>query len=150
VVILDNSTTAMTGNQPTAATGVLPDGSSGKSISLEKIIEGCGVTFLKVADPYDVEGFISVLKDADAFTRAPEGGVAVVIARHACIMNVKEQKKVTVTVSESCTGCQSCIKHFECPALVFKDEHVDINQTLCNGCGVCIHACPVEAIEIEG
>ena len=150
VVILDNSTTAMTGNQPTAATGVLPDGSSGNLISLEKIIEGCGITFLTVADPYDVEGFISVLKDADAFTRAPDGGVAVIIARHACIMNVKDQKKVTVRVSEACTGCQFCIKNFECPALTAEGERVAINQTLCNGCGVCVHVCPVRAIEIEG
>ena len=150
LVILDNSTTAMTGNQPTAATGKLPDGSSGNSISLEKIIEACGVTFLKVADPYDVEGFISLLKDADAFSRTEGGGVAVIIARHCCIMNVREQKKVTVTVSDACTGCQSCIKNFECPALMVENERVVINQTLCNGCGVCIHACPVEAIEIEG
>lgn len=150
LVILDNSTTAMTGNQPTAATGVLPDGSSGNSISLEKIIEGCGVNFLKVADPYDLPAFISLLKDADAFTQTDDGGVAVIIARHCCIMNVREQKKVTVTVSDACTGCQSCIKNFECPALMVENERVVINQTLCNGCGVCIHACPVEAIEIEG
>jgi indolepyruvate ferredoxin oxidoreductase alpha subunit len=140
----------MTGNQPTAATGKLPDGSSGNSISLEKIIEGCGVTFLKVVDPYDVQAFISLLKDADAFSRTEEGGVAVIIARHACIMNVREPKKVTVTVSEACTGCRSCTKNFECPALMVDNERVVINQTLCNGCGVCIHACPVEAIEIEG
>ena len=150
LVILDNSTTAMTGNQPTAATGKLPDGSSGNSISLEKIIESCGVTFLKVADPYDVQAFISLLKDADAFSRTEGGGVAVIIARHCCIMNVREQKKVTVTVSAACTGCQSCIKNFECPALMVEHERVVINQTLCNGCGVCIHACPVKAIEIEG
>ena len=149
LVILDNSTTAMTGNQPTAATGILPDGSSGNCISLEKMIEGCGIKFLKVIDPYDVKGFISVLKDADSFTRVEDGGIAVIIARHPCIMNAKKQKRYSVIITEECNGCQSCIENFECPALVPEDEHVTINQTLCNGCGVCIHVCPIEAIKIE-
>lgn len=149
LVILDNGTTAMTGNQPTAATGILPDGSSGNCMELEKMIEGCGIKFLKIVDPYDVQGFISVLKDADAFTRKEDGGIAVIIARHPCIMNAKKQKKYSVTISQDCTGCQSCIKDFECPALVPENERVTINQILCNGCGVCIHACPIEAIKIE-
>jgi len=149
LVILDNNTTAMTGNQPTAATGLLPDGSSGNCMNLEKMIEGCSIKFLKVVDPYDVQRFISVLKDAYAFTRAEEGGIAVIIARHPCIMNVKEQKRYAVTISQECTGCQSCIKDFECPALVLENECVTIDQKLCNGCGVCIHACPIEAIKIE-
>jgi indolepyruvate ferredoxin oxidoreductase alpha subunit len=148
LVILDNGTTAMTGNQPTAATGILPDGSSGNCMKLEKMIEGCGIRFLKIVDPYDVQGLISVLKDADAFTRKEDGGIAVIIARHPCIMNAKKQKKYSVTISQECTGCQSCIKDFECPALVPENERVTIHQILCNGCGVCIHACPVEAIKI--
>jgi len=149
LVILDNHTTAMTGNQPTAATGILPDGSAGNRLNLEKMIRGCGIRFLKVVDPYEVQGFISVLKDADTFTRAEDGGIAVIVARHPCIMNLKRQKKYTLTISQECTGCQSCIKNFECPALVPVNERVSINQMLCNGCGVCIHACPLEAIKIE-
>ncbi len=151
LVILDNSTTAMTGNQPTAATGIRADGTAGNCISLEKLIEGMGIAFLKVIDPYDVEGCISLLHEADAFARAEQGGIAVIIARHPCLMNVREGKRYTVTVTEKCTSCLTCIKQFECPALVpDASGRVTINHLLCTGCGVCVHACPAGAIEITG
>jgi len=151
LVILDNSTTAMTGNQPTAATGIRADGSAGNCVSLEKLIEGMGIGFLRVVDPYDVQGLISLLQDADAFTRSEKGGIAVIIASHPCIMNLREGKRYTVTVSEKCTGCRTCIKNFECPALSPDgNERVTINHLLCSGCGVCVHACPAGAIEVTG
>jgi indolepyruvate ferredoxin oxidoreductase alpha subunit len=149
LVILDNSTTAMTGNQPTALTGRLPDNSSGIAVSLEKMVEGCGIRFLKTIDPYAVQDFIALLKEADAFTRDPDGGVAVIIAKRACLMNEKVKKKYRVSVSEECTNCGVCLKTFECPAFVQADDKVDINATLCSGCGVCMHVCPMEAITIE-
>jgi indolepyruvate ferredoxin oxidoreductase alpha subunit len=148
LVILDNSTTAMTGNQPTALTGRLPDNSSGIAVSLEKLVEGCGIRFLKTIDPYAVQEFIALLKEADAFTRDPDGGIAVIIARRPCLMNEKVQKKYVVSVSEKCTNCGVCLKTFECPAFVQGQDRVDINPTLCTGCGVCVHVCPSEAITI--
>ena len=77
----------MTGNQPTAATGMLPDGSPGTSIDLEVMVRGCGVEFIRVIDPYDVPEFIALLKEAEQYSRAADGGIAVIIARHPCLMN---------------------------------------------------------------
>jgi len=155
LVVLDNSTTAMTGNQPTAATGMLPDGTPGTSIALEQILSGCGIQFVTVIDPYDVTGFVNLLKEAEQFTRAVHGGIAVVIARHPCLMNrdkFRPDEKQSVWVAEECTGCQYCIKNFECPALQFDsiNKKVAIDGALCTGCAVCIYVCPVNAIKTKG
>jgi indolepyruvate ferredoxin oxidoreductase alpha subunit len=155
LVILDNSTTAMTGNQPTAATGMLPDGTPGTSIALEQILSGCGIQFLRVIDPYDVPGFANLLKEAEQFTRGAQGGIAVVIARHPCLMNrdkFRPGEKQSVWVSEECTGCQYCIKNFECPALQFDaiNKKVSIDGSLCTDCAVCMYVCPVNAIKTKG
>jgi indolepyruvate ferredoxin oxidoreductase alpha subunit len=149
LVILDNSTTAMTGNQPTAATGVRADGTSTSGIQLEKLLEGCGVTYLKSMDSYDVQRFVSVLKDADLYTRKQDGGIAVIISKHPCLVGSKPQKTFSVMVSDDCTGCQYCITNFECPALVYENGRVSINPVLCNSCGVCVNACPVHAIKVK-
>ena len=149
LVILDNSTTAMTGNQPTPLTGILADGSTGTALNLEKMIASCGIDFLKVVDPYDVEKHMAVLKEADEFSRADEGGIAVIIARRPCIMIAKREKRFAVTISDECNNCHFCLEEFGCPALVAGREQVAINKQLCYGCGVCVHACPSEAIQIE-
>ncbi len=149
LVILDNSTTAMTGNQPTAATGVRADGTAARGIQLDKLLEGCGVTHIKTIDSYDVQQMVSALKDADLYTRKNDGGIAVIISKHPCLVGSKPQKSFSVSVSENCTGCQYCITNFECPALVHENGKVIINTVLCNGCGVCAHVCPVHAIKVD-
>jgi indolepyruvate ferredoxin oxidoreductase alpha subunit len=148
LVILDNSTTAMTGNQPTAATGVRADGTSTSGIQLAKLIEGCGVDYIKQVDSYDVQNVISVLRDADLYTRAHDSGIAVIISKHPCLVGSKPLKALSVAVSDACTGCQYCITNFECPALIPENGKISINATLCNGCGVCVHVCPAHAIKV--
>jgi indolepyruvate ferredoxin oxidoreductase alpha subunit len=153
LVILDNKTTAMTGMQPTPGLGIRADGSKGRTIPLERIIRGCGVDFVKHHDPYDVEGLIGLLKEAGEYTHSPEGGVAVIIAEHPCIIGYKSQatERITVTVTEACDGCGLCIKRFECPAFepVPDEKKVTINQKLCAGCGVCLQICPRQALQKE-
>lgn len=146
LVILDNSTTAMTGNQPTALSGIRADGSKGKELLLEKILEGCGVTFLKCVDPYNIPEMISVLKDAHAFCQKPEGGVSVVIARRPCLIGTTQQRGASPVITDACTGCGFCVKNFECPALSIVDRRCIIDKNLCNGCNVCVHVCPKNAI----
>ena len=36
-----------------------------------------------------------------------------------------------------------------CPAITVKDDHVVIDATQCNGCGLCMNVCPFHAIEKE-
>jgi indolepyruvate ferredoxin oxidoreductase alpha subunit len=147
LVILDNGTTAMTGMQPTADSGVLADGDMGQRVAIRGLVEACGVKFIEEIDPYKVKEFEAVVKRAREHTREPEGGVAVIIARHPCVLydpSPVRQNPVRVAVTEECDGCQYCQIAFECPALVMDESlgRVVVDRRICVNCGVCIEACP--------
>lgn len=89
LLVLDNGTTAMTGMQPTPECGKTADGHAGGIIELETLIRGCGISYLVHADPNDLATFHRVLLDALEHSRAEQGGVAVVLARYACVAELK-------------------------------------------------------------
>ncbi len=151
VVILDNATTAMTGGQPVPHMGIAAGGRPTRTIAIEPLVSACGVDYLEVCDPYDQLRFEHLLKQADDHIRRPDGGVAVLIARHGCVMDPvvrKAQASTIVKILASCIGCGKCTGHFECPALSLDRERklavVDVDR--CSGCGCCIPVCPVAAI----
>lgn len=150
LVILDNSTTAMTGRQPTPATGKSITGQSLVRVNMEALVKGCGVTFCKTGRPYETAAMIALLKEAVEHSRTH--GPAVVIARHPCIIDAERQgaslKHVAVQVTEECDGCGYCHQHFECPALVpaGRDDRTTVDPLVCSGCGVCLNICPKDAI----
>jgi len=153
LVILDNSTTAMTGNQPTPAGGRTLAGQPAPRVLLTDLVKACGVRFVEEGDPYQFKTFVGLLKQAGKFSRSPDGGVAVVIAKHPCLMDRSRQetfKRLPVVVNEKCEGCGFCIKEFECPALQAQGEKepIVIDPILCVGCGVCVHICPHKALEV--
>ena len=157
LLLLDNSTTAMTGNQPTPAAGIRADGTQGPGLKLETLVAGCGIDRISVVDPYNQEETIAVLKEALEYTRSPEGGIAAVIARRGCLMIPAERRRLTrlkITIAEAeCTGCGYCLKAFECPALLPREndaeDRVTIDPIICTGCGQCVTICPQGAIQIQ-
>jgi indolepyruvate ferredoxin oxidoreductase alpha subunit len=151
LVILDNATTAMTGHQPTPQLGVTAMGEPGQPVQLPDLVRACGVKFLEECDPYDIPAMQSLLGEADRYCRRPEGNVAVIIARHPCLLDRDARQAQAVydlAVTEFCIACRHCLDNFECPALIFDDTsgRVEIDAARCTGCGVCIHVCPEGAI----
>lgn len=151
LVILDNMTTAMTGMQPTPGLGIRADGSKGNAIPLERIVEGCGVNFIEIVDSYDIGKMIKVLKMATDYVNDPDGGIAVVISRHPCVIAYRDEGvpvKRKVIVTDDCVECNICLEQFECPALYHDNElgRVNINREICVDCGECIQVCPKGAI----
>ena len=139
LIVLDNSTTAMTGHQPHPGTGVTMMGDVAQKISIQKILEAIGVS-VTVADPLDLKSAISAVKDA-----AEQKGVRAIIFKSPCIAVTKPSGGYTVT--DSCIDCKKCIKELGCPAVVLNSGKVEIEPSLCFGCGICAQVCPVSAIK---
>ncbi len=151
LVLLDNATTAMTGHQPTPNLGITAMGEAGQPVYLLDLVRACGVRFLEECDSYDIPVLRSLLQDADRYCRGPEGNVAVIIARHPCLLDREARQAQAVysmEVTEFCIACRHCLDNFECPALIFDDTsgRVEIDAARCVSCGVCIHVCPEGAI----
>ncbi|MCG6533689.1 MAG: indolepyruvate ferredoxin oxidoreductase subunit alpha, partial [Syntrophales bacterium LBB04] len=164
IVILDNSTTAMTGHQPAPHLGIKADGAPGPAVSIPDIVTASGVRFLRQCDPYDVPAFSSLLEEADRYCRSEAGGVAVILSKRSCPMDkraAKPERLYTMDVDQQCDGCKICLKQFECPALEWVDAAKDgtvargakgrmkIDRALCVDCGACRHVCPKGAITVK-
>ncbi|MCJ7705728.1 MAG: thiamine pyrophosphate-dependent enzyme [Desulfobacterales bacterium] len=178
LVILDNSITAMTGMQPTPESGVTADGHPGKALSIEELVKGCGVKYIRVVNPYDIKGLIREAEKAYNYTLQKEGGMAVIITRYPCIINQKEQLKVNpikvdirhipppekglpqvksgempqsllpVVQEEACCQCDTCM--IQCPerAISRIGDSYAIDYNKCTGCRVCAQECPTSAIDM--
>jgi len=154
LLILDNSTTAMTGDQPTPGMERLADGRQGKAVAIEDLVRASGVRHLAVIDPYRLEEMTEAIKEADRFARSEDGGVSVIIARHPCLMSPgakKLQASHCMEVTEDCVACEICFRDFECPAIGPdpKSGMPRIDPNICSGCGVCVQVCPQEAIKTK-
>jgi indolepyruvate ferredoxin oxidoreductase alpha subunit len=147
LVILDNSTTAMTGMQPTPQSGITADGTPTTSLNIEEVVKGFGVKFLRTLDPYDVPMMLGTLKEAQEYLQRKNSGPAVIVARRECVLSSKgrgQQFLEPIDLEDDCTGCKTCVTRFGCPALLFDEEKkkVIIDDTLCTQCGICLYVCP--------
>ncbi|MFH1787024.1 MAG: indolepyruvate ferredoxin oxidoreductase subunit alpha [archaeon] len=151
LVLLDNTTTAMTGHQPHPGTGVAGGGRKTTMVMPEDVARGCGVKFVEVVDAFDTK------KVQDVISRSlHHDGVSVVICRQECayLLNrrrVKTREKIIPykVNADKCIGCKHCINDFGCPAILLRGDKVYVDAMLCNGCGVCEQVCPVKAIGRE-
>ncbi len=141
LVVLDNSTTAMTGHQPHPGTGRTMMGNVVDKISIENILRGIGVTEVVTVNPLNLaEAVEAVRKTADL------PGVKAIIFRSPCIALTKPQSRVTID-PEKCVGCKKCIREIGCPALSFAGGKAVADPAQCTGCGLCAQLCPAGAIE---
>lgn len=141
LVILDNSTTAMTGHQPHPGTAKTMMGNISDKISIEEVLKALKVSSINVVDPLDLDVAISVVKQS-----INEKGVSAIIFRSPCVAVCKQERYATID-NEKCVNCKKCIKELGCPAICVVDGKVTVDKSQCNGCGICEFVCPVDAFE---
>jgi indolepyruvate ferredoxin oxidoreductase alpha subunit len=147
LMVLDNRTTAMTGHQPHPGTERDPCNPSAIMLSIEDVVRGCGVKWLKVVDPYDTAATVEAVKEALA-----QPSVSVIIARRECALIAKRDERGAIARKhfidqEACKKCRTCVTKFQCPAISSIDKLQTIDEALCAGCGVCAQVCPYKAIK---
>jgi indolepyruvate ferredoxin oxidoreductase alpha subunit len=143
-VILDNSTTGMTGHQHNPATGFTLKMEPTRKVDMEAIARACGVEHVRVVDAYDLSAVELSLQDAMNC-----GEPAVIIARKPCVLLEKRRNSVPFGVSAGvCKKCKMCMK-IGCPAINSTDNGIIIDPSLCNACGVCAQVCKFDAIKQE-
>lgn len=143
VMILDNSTTGMTGHQEHAATGKMLNGKETKAISLYHLCKAIGVEHVYEVDAFDIDELETVVKREVA-----RDEVSVIIVCAPCaLLKSQATKAKCAAIPEKCKKCGMCLVP-GCPAITKnEDGTVKIDDTMCNGCGLCMKRCKFDAIE---
>ena len=154
LTILDNRTTAMTGQQPHPGIPVDGMGDPAPYLLVEDVVKGLGVQWIEIVDPFQLDKLQETYKRALA-----HDGVSVIVAKRVCALLLNKQKrrkgipiKPYQIDQTKCVRCFTCINTLGCPPIFFDKEQneVLINESLCNGCGVCAQVCPQGAIVRTG
>lgn len=143
VIILDNSTTGMTGHQDHAATGKTLKGETVPAINIYNLCKSLGIENVYEVDAFNQKKLEEVIKRETA-----REAVSVIITKAPCALlkGVKFPFKCR-PVSDKCKKCGACLKP-GCPALTKnEDGTISIDETMCNGCGLCMQLCKFSAIE---
>lgn len=149
IVICDNSTTAMTGQQDNPSSGSRRH-EDGPRVDIVKLVEAIGVEHVRTVDPYDMKLLRKTLREAIKFP-----GPAVVIAQHACLMTREQREEMRgrqpITLDlEECTQCKLCYD-LGCPGIEWSDENGPIiDEIQCVGCEMCAELCKPGALHARG
>mgnify|MGYP000516790773 CR=1 FL=1 len=143
VIIMDNSTTGMTGHQDHAATGKTLQGDVVPAISIYNLCKSIGVKNVTEVNAFDLAAMEKTIKEEVA---KDEVSVIIACAPCALLKGVKFPNKC-VPLSDKCKKCGMCLKP-GCPALTKnEDGTIAIDETMCNGCGLCKQLCKFDAID---
>lgn len=143
VIILDNSTTGMTGHQDHAATGKTLQGDPTYAISIPGICKAMGIK-----NVYEINAFDLPLLEKTIKEEMAKDEISVIITKTPCVLLDKRKKPLYVAHEDKCKKCGMCMKP-GCPAMTKNaDGTIHIDDTMCTGCGLCKDLCKFDAIEL--
>lgn len=143
VLILDNSTTGMTGHQDHAATGKTLMGEPTYAIDIYNLCKAMGIDNVVEVDSFNQDELVRVIREETA-----RDAVSVVICKAPCaLLKGQTFPNVCEPLPDKCKKCGACLSP-GCPAITKNDDGtVFIDRTMCNGCGLCAQMCKFGAIE---
>jgi len=150
LIILDNSTIAMTGRQ------ITPERFT-QNIDIKKIVEGMGIKCYEHTYSYKMEENIAFFKKIkEIFETKEHFGPIVVRVKQFCILDKEYKDKwipnIFAKVDESkCVACDQCTTVYKCPPMSYNENgKIEIDPLLCAGCGACLDViCPTDAFIID-
>jgi indolepyruvate ferredoxin oxidoreductase alpha subunit len=159
LLVLDNKWTSMTGQQPTATTGLDSHLQPTQPVNIAALAKAMGCKYVRTVDPYNVRSLQTTLIDA----MSKEGFKVIVCSRECGLQSDRAYRMKVAKIDrpipeviyqidpERCQKCDECIAILGCPAItVGKNEQGEefyyIESARCTGCGVCYEICPNSAI----
>ena len=140
LIILDNSTTGMTGHQQHPATGLTLKQEPAKILDIVALCKTVGCDSVRVTDSYDLADLEKIIREETA-----RDGVSVIVAKRPCAL--LDRNYPPACTVEDCRRCGMCFR-LGCPAIEKQaDGSAKINPALCVGCGLCAKVCRFGAIK---
>jgi indolepyruvate ferredoxin oxidoreductase alpha subunit len=161
VIILDNRTTGMTGQQEHPATGYSLRGEEAHRIDFIELGRVLGIENPRMVNPWNLEETERVIKE-----EIEKDEPSLVISEGPCVLLRRAFKKFNKPLqvdSTKCVGCKTCV-NLGCPAISYQWVEGEmamtadgkkrkgiayIESSLCPGCHLCSQVCKVEAIKSQ-
>jgi indolepyruvate ferredoxin oxidoreductase, alpha subunit len=159
IILLDNRTTGMTGQQEHPATGYTISGETAHRIDFVELGRALGIENPRKVNPWHLEETERVIKE-----ELDKDDPSLVISEGPCMLLRRAFKKYNKPLqvdSTKCIGCKSCV-NLGCPAISFHPVEGNMAMTadgkkrkgisqieagLCPGCHLCFQVCKFGAIQ---
>jgi indolepyruvate ferredoxin oxidoreductase alpha subunit len=161
IILLDNRTTGMTGQQEHPATGYTIRGEKAHRIDFVELGRVLGIENPRKVNPWNLEETEQVIKE-----ELEKDEPSLVVSEGPCALLRRAFKKYNKPLqvdSTKCVGCKTCV-NLGCPAISYQSVEGEmamtadgkkrkgiafIESSLCPGCHVCYQVCKVEAIKSQ-
>ncbi len=142
VIVLDNSSTAMTGHQDNPSTGYDINKDETNKINFESVAKSIGVKNVSSVSAFNLDKIKSLISDY-----INRDSSSLIVIKGDCVLHHSNniQKKYSFVDEELCVGCKKCMD-IGCPAISFNKKAI-IDKSLCLGCNVCNSVCKFNAIQ---